>query len=247
VYVRSINLSNTAVSADAVTRALSDNYINNASAAVTTVPQSVLAAGERISHALLVKAPADAAASATAPAIVPLRASVLGAGIARAAPPAQYLNRVVLARTPPPHAPAAFDKQAAAIAANGGTALSGAELARLAPPTAAGPVRMLLPEHRAATSAAGTASAPVAESTRPSGSAAATRGVANAPIPPTTPAARAPLAPSPPAASARQASAAPAGAAHYPPAHTGAAAPRAAPGDARDGQALPAAHVSAPH
>ena len=248
-YVRGINLSNTAVSAEAVPRALpNSNYINNTSTAVTAVPQAVLAGGERISQALLVKAPADATASATAPAIVPLRASVLGTAAARTAPPGQYLNRAVLARTPPPHAPAAFDKQTAAIAANGGTALSGAELAHLAPPTAAGPVRMLLPEHRAAISAAGTASAAVAGPTRPPGSAAATRGTASAaPIPPTAPAARAsPLAPSPPAASARPVSAAPAGA-HYPPAHTGVAKPRAAPADAREDSAPPAAHVSAPH
>src|SRR4029077_14661524 len=139
---------------------------------VTAVPQAVLAGGERITQALLGKEPADGPASATGPAIVHLRASVRGASDDRTAPPGQCLNRAVLARTPPPHAPAAFDKQTAAIAANGGTALSGAGLAHLSPPTAAGPVRMLLPEHRAAVSAAGTASAAVAGPTRPPGSVA---------------------------------------------------------------------------
>jgi hypothetical protein len=123
------------------------HYTNNTPGAVTAVPQDVFTSGERVgSHALRLSPAvlAGAAVTATAPAIAPLRQSVLGAPTRVAPhPPPAYWNRPLLVRTPPPRAPAPFDKQLAAIEANGGHPLPRAELARLQPAASAAPVRVL--------------------------------------------------------------------------------------------------------
>ena len=126
----------------------STHYLNNTPGAVTAVPQEVFTSGQRVgSHAVRLSATvlAGAAVTAAAPPIAPLRQSVLGAAPTHVVthPSAAYWNRPLLVRTPPPSAPASFDKQLAAIQANGGHALPRSELVRLQPPTAAAPVRVL--------------------------------------------------------------------------------------------------------
>ncbi len=135
------------------------HFVNNTSAAVTAVPQDVFTSGQRVgSHAIPVSATdlAGAAVTAAAPPIAPLRQSVLGPTPVHAVahPSAAYWNRPLLVRTPPPPAPAPFEKQLAAIQANGGHPLPRTELARLQPATAAAPVRVLPSSRPAGTSGA---------------------------------------------------------------------------------------------
>jgi hypothetical protein len=168
-YLRNVNTTNTPIANSAgityaaQSRVTNLRYVNRTAAAVTQVPQSVLTSGQRVaSHNLRLTAAAAAAltVAAAAPAIVPGKPSVLGAGVGRAAhPPAALFNRPVVAHTLPPRAPATLAAQLAAIRANGGRPLARTQLARLES-TPAVPVRMV---------AAGVArAAPVA--TRPAGS-----------------------------------------------------------------------------
>jgi FecR protein len=153
-YARNVNVTNTTmVNNTYVTNVYTyapanPRYLNNTSAAVTAVPQDVFTSGQRLAGHVQRIAPAlltGAVAGAVAPAIVPSRASVLGADAARgtARPPQAVLNRPVVARTPLPRAPVPFDRQVSAIEANGGRPLARADLARLQPAAAAVPVRMI--------------------------------------------------------------------------------------------------------
>jgi FecR protein len=144
-YVRNLNITNTTL-VDSV--AAPTHYVNNRAAAVTAVPQNIFTSGQRVAaHAMHLPTGVltGAVVAATAPAIAPIRQSVLGPaeshGVAR--PPAGLMNRTVMARTPPPRAPTPFDSQLAAIQANGGHPLSHSELAQLQPATPAVRARML--------------------------------------------------------------------------------------------------------
>jgi hypothetical protein len=87
---------------------------------------------------------ATAGIAAAAPAITPLRQSVLGPGKTRVPrPPASLLQRAVVARTVPPAAPASFERQLAAIQRNGGKPLARSELAALQPAAPLAPVKIL--------------------------------------------------------------------------------------------------------
>jgi hypothetical protein len=73
------------------------------------------------------------------PAIAPSRESVLGRrpdmNVRR--PPVAFMNRPVVARTAPPPAPVSFDREQAAIRANGGRPLGRAQITALEPQQAA--------------------------------------------------------------------------------------------------------------
>lgn len=151
-YARAVNLTNTVVTSTYVTNVYQNNvtdlrYRNNTAAAVTAVPQGVFASGERLrgrAVALTAAALTAAVATARAPAIMPQRPSVPVAVAASVVhPPPAYLNRPVLARTPPPRAPVPFERQLTAMQANGGGALARPALAQLQPNAAAAPVRVL--------------------------------------------------------------------------------------------------------
>ncbi|MBV9343654.1 MAG: hypothetical protein JOZ03_01535 [Gammaproteobacteria bacterium] len=155
-YARNVNITNTTiVNTTVITNVYQNNvtnvrYVNNTPAAVTAVSRATFTSGERVgTHAVPVTSAllATAAVAAAAPALIPARQSVLGPPASRAVarPPAAVLNRPVLARTPPAHAPPPIERQAAAIQANGGKPLPRTELARLAPAAAPTPVRVLPP------------------------------------------------------------------------------------------------------
>ena len=192
-YVRNVNTTNTTlVNTTYITniyqnRLTPTHYANNRAAAVTTVPQDIFTSGQRVGgHAVALPASilAGALVTATAPAIAPIRQSVLGPaeghGVVR--PPAALLNKAVVARTSPPHAPASFERQRAAIQANGGSPLARAEIAQLQPVTADARVRLTAPTgplvaasaltHRAGADRAGPPSA------HPPAGTAATAGLA---------------------------------------------------------------------
>jgi FecR protein len=86
-------------------------------------------------------------ASTAAPAITPVRQSVLGPNSARfvRTPPPAIMNRPVVARLAPPRAPVSFAREQAAIRANGGRPLPVTDLARLRPNVPAAPVRLATP------------------------------------------------------------------------------------------------------
>jgi hypothetical protein len=164
-YLRTINtantsrLNNTYITGVYENRITPTHYANNRAAAVTAVPQGIFTSGQSVGRhaaALSTASLAEGVVTAAAPAIAPIRQSVLGAaeghGVVR--PPAARANRPVVARTAPPPAPASFDAQLAAIQANGGRALGGAEIAQLPHGAAVAQVRIATPKGAAVSASA---------------------------------------------------------------------------------------------
>jgi FecR protein len=160
-YVRNINISNTAVSGAAVMdvynhTAANIHYVNrNAPGAITAVSQSAFTTAQSVAkNAVHLSASESAAASisASAPAITPAAKSLLGAGASGPGirrPPAVLLNRIVVAKTPPPPAPVPFALQQEAIRANGGRPLARSEVAAMQILAPAAHVRMAAPSAHA--------------------------------------------------------------------------------------------------
>ncbi len=155
-YVRNVNVTNTTIVNNTyITNVYQNNvtnirYLNNTPAAVTAVPQNVFSSGQRVGGHTVKLGRGELQArpvTGAAPAIVPVRQSVLGANAGRpvARPPAGLFRRPVVARTPLPRAPVPFEKQAAAIQENGGRPLARADIAKLQPATPAAPVRLITP------------------------------------------------------------------------------------------------------
>jgi hypothetical protein len=153
-YVREVNVANTTVVNNTYltnvyqSNATPQHYVNDTAQAVTTVSRNTFTSGRSVgARAIELPAALLAAAvvSAATPAIVPSRQSVLGAGEGRAVPqpPAALMQRPVVARTAPPPAPAPFERQLAAIQANGGWPLTRGELAPLQPPSPIAPVKVV--------------------------------------------------------------------------------------------------------
>jgi hypothetical protein len=155
-YVERVNVTNTVIVNRTYinnvyqNRVTNINYLNrNARGGTTTVTQTVFTSAqpvgrnwirdERGSRTLPVRT--------TAPAIVPVRQSLVGANarVSVRQPPATIMGRQVVVRTQPPHAPVPFERQTEAIRANGGRPLGTAEMARLAPRTPVAPVRVVQP------------------------------------------------------------------------------------------------------
>jgi hypothetical protein len=112
------------------------------------VPRSTFTSGQRVSGQVTPLSSSVLGAAvvvAAAPAILPTRQSVLGAGegprLTR--PPAALLQRPVVARSPPPPAPAPLERQLAALQERGGRPLTRGELAALQPATPLAPVRLV--------------------------------------------------------------------------------------------------------
>jgi hypothetical protein len=152
-YLQDINGSNS----------LQNRYINrDVPGALTVVPQSNFTAGQPVlRHRIAPPAQFQSANfTARAPGIAPERASVVGAlSLNRVrTPPSIATDRAVVTHRPAPPAPPSFERQAAAIAANGGLPLDGAQLRSLRGPA---PVRALAPAS-AATRVAPTPVAPLA-------------------------------------------------------------------------------------
>ena len=156
-YVRNINITNT--------RLVNATYINNVyegragnvryansglPGAVTAVPRNVFTSAQPVGpHRVILphQGGAQFRATTTAPAIMPVRQSVLGAREGRVvrAPPRAIVDRPVVARLAPPRAPVPFGREQAAIRANGGRPVPMAELSLMRPYAPAAPVRLVNP------------------------------------------------------------------------------------------------------
>jgi hypothetical protein len=212
-YVRNVNITNTTNVTNTYITSVYRNdagnihYANRSPGAITAVPQSVFTSGQQVgapaAH-LGAAVLAGAALTAAAPALLPTRQSVLGPPSAHPVrrPPAALLNRAVVARTPPPHAPVPFSAQLSAIEANGGRPLAVAALARLQPATPAAVVRLLVPGGHAV------ALRPAVAATRPADSganlAAREHALQSSPLP-SAPRSAPPPVPSPPRPAAQAA------------------------------------------
>ena len=157
-YVRNVNITNTTlVNTTYITNIYQNHltpthYANNRAAAVTrrarraSLPRDSRSAATRwrcpprsSPGALVIPATTASAISAHPPGRWRSRPAE-GHGVVR--PPAALVNKAVVARTSPPHAPASFERQRAAIQANGGSPLARAEIAQLQPITADTRVRV---------------------------------------------------------------------------------------------------------
>jgi hypothetical protein len=157
-YVRNVNVTNTTIVNNAYITNVYENrvsnitYVNrNRPGAVVAVSQDVFTSARPVSgHTMRI--PQNQLtrfdARGTAPAIAPVRESVLGhrpdMNVRR--PPAALVNRPVVARMAPPPAPVPFERQQQAIRANGGRPLGRAEMTALQPSAAPNPaVRVVEP------------------------------------------------------------------------------------------------------
>jgi hypothetical protein len=153
-YVSNVNITNTrTLSRSYVTNIYQNDigaqrYMNETPGAVTAVPRSTFISGRRVSGEVMplsTSVLAAAVAVAATPAIVPVRQSVLGAAESARMPrpPAAVLLRPVVARSPPPPAPAPFGRQLAALEEKGGRPLTRGELSALQPAAPLAPVRVV--------------------------------------------------------------------------------------------------------
>jgi hypothetical protein len=170
-YVTNINISNTVVE-----RTVVNNYYNT-TVVNKTVVNNVTYVNQRVTGAVTVTSPqaftsaqpvarnivavdqrevVSAGVAVRAPAVVPPKQAVLGAGAAaRVQPPAAVLNRPVVAKTTPPPPPPSFAARQAAIRTNQGQPISVAQSRQLATTqaqthAAATPVKIAPPSKPAA-------------------------------------------------------------------------------------------------
>ncbi|MEO8304897.1 MAG: DUF6600 domain-containing protein [Betaproteobacteria bacterium] len=165
-YFTNINASNTVINNTQITNVYNNTNVTNVTyvnqrvpGAVVAVPvtafvqsQPVSAVSIRMSQLTATSAPVTSAA-----AVAPVRASLVGAG-ARAGtrPPADAMERPVVAKRAPPATPVAFASRERQLAANPGKPLDATELKALKPiaPVAAPKIQVIAPTQAAAPIAA---------------------------------------------------------------------------------------------
>jgi len=180
-YVRNINVSNTNVNVTVVnnvynTTVINNRVVNNITYVNRTVPGAVVATtSQAFSSAQPVgrnvvrvdqRTVGNASARTFAPATVPTRQAVLGAGRETGLrPPAAVQARTVVARTEPPRAPPNFERRQEAIKGNGGKPLSVNQIRQMSESTPApAAVKLAPPARMVAPQAASPRSPPVAQS-----------------------------------------------------------------------------------
>jgi len=148
-YVTNINVTNTRVETTVVNNYYNTTVINKTTVNVTyvnqrqpgavmaTTPQAFTSAQSVSRNVVRVDAREVATAPVvySAPAVVPSRQAVLGAGVAvRFQPPAAIQARAVVVKTAPPPPPPTFAKRQEAIQANGGRPLAVSQVRQIQPP-----------------------------------------------------------------------------------------------------------------
>ena len=156
-YVRNVNVTNTTIVNNTYitnvyqNKVTNINYVNrDKPGAVAAVPQNVFTSAQPIRGHVERIPPAEVSrygVSGSTPAIAPVRESVLASRpntyVRR--PPAALATRPVVARVAPPPAPVPFEKQQAAIRANGNRPLARAQLSQLQPSAPTTKVRLVTP------------------------------------------------------------------------------------------------------
>jgi len=149
-YQRRVNLASSAVASDAdrstPAAGAVARYLNARGTALSRVPRDVFTSAQQVSARLLhTPLPAAATLEASAPAIAPIRQSVLGLAQGRGVPrpPAQEFERSVVARRAPPPAPLAFEQLMGALQAS--DAPMAAHDIRAAPRAPMSAVRLVAP------------------------------------------------------------------------------------------------------
>jgi hypothetical protein len=147
-YLRRVNLANTAgVAVSALTvreeKSASPPRSLNAATGLTSVAPAVFISAQRVNGHLVRISPS--AWLASAPPILPTRASLLGAAEGKVRGRAPAPPRAVLARHPPPLAPLPFERLLGALEANGGRLPAPGTLARLQSAMPVTAVRVLSP------------------------------------------------------------------------------------------------------
>jgi len=158
-YLRNVNVSNTAIINSAYitnvyqTPALQERYANrDAPRALSAVSQRSFTSGKPVAAQLIAPPPQwqELEATPRPPPIVPVRQSVLGAAgqsqVRR--PPVAIANRTVVARRPPPPAPAPLERQLDAMQVNGGRPLPRAQLQQLRDTDHPRPIILVAPPQR---------------------------------------------------------------------------------------------------
>ena len=147
-YFNNINTSNTTINTTNITNVYNNINVRNITYVNQQVPGAIVAvpstafvqsqpvgrAAVRLSREAIANAPVTAVA-----AVAPVQTSVRGAAAAGGRPPAEVLQRPVVAKVPPPPAPVPFAARQPALAANPGRPLDAAALAAVKP-TAPAPV-----------------------------------------------------------------------------------------------------------
>ncbi|MBV8854571.1 MAG: FecR domain-containing protein, partial [Sinobacteraceae bacterium] len=156
-YVRNVNVTNTTIVNNTYITNVYENKVTNINyvnrdkpGAVAAVPQNVFTSAQPVHTRMEHVPPAQLArfrAEPAAPAIAPARESVLAPrpNMSARRPPPAVINRPAVARVAPPPPPVPFDRQQAAIRANGGRPLAQNQLANLRPQQAAQQVRVVTP------------------------------------------------------------------------------------------------------
>ena len=136
LYVRQVNVMNV-TNVTNITTVTNVRYVNQTvPGAVTAVPQNAFASSRPVALAATRVTPAQMASAqvmGAAPAVAPVRESVLGgAATARVAQPtASVMTRQVVTKAPPPPAPVSFQAKQAALAQNPGRPLAPAQVAQI--------------------------------------------------------------------------------------------------------------------
>jgi hypothetical protein len=150
-YVTNINVTNTRVETTVVNNYYTTvvvnkqvnvtnvTYVNQrVNGAVTATSGATFVSGQSVSRNVVRVDQREIVSTrvvAGAPAIAPTRQTYIGAGRPAAVrPPAAIATRSVVAKAPPPPPPVSFDRQQAAIRANGGRPLAATQYHQLAPP-----------------------------------------------------------------------------------------------------------------
>jgi hypothetical protein len=156
-YVRNVNISNTTIVNTTYITNVYENRVTNVTyanrnrpGAVVAVSQSVFTSAQPVrGHTMRIPEGelARLGSHGVAPAIAPVRDSVMGHGpdVNVRRPPAAFINRPVVARIAPPPAPVSFERQQQAIRANGGRPLARSQITELQPRAANPQVRVVTP------------------------------------------------------------------------------------------------------
>ena len=177
-YFTNINTSNTVINNTNITNVYNNTNVTNITyvnrqvpGAIVAVPAAAFVRSQPVARSAVTvsKEVMGTAAVTGVAAVVPIQESVRGAAPAGRKPPAQLMERAIVAKAAPPPAPVPFAAKQPALAANPGKPLDVAALAALKPtaPVPARPVKLVGPSPSTPSNIKSEAGAPVAPQSPP--------------------------------------------------------------------------------